>query len=225
MKAKLFASAALALSVLAAPAFAEGGYIGANWSNIDVDGAGSADGWGLEGAFAGSNVQFDADYANVDDSDAYGATIHLFKRDETHAFGGFLGLTDSDASDSTVSVGVEGHKYMDAVTLVGGLGYVSGDDDDAWGASVGARMFATDNFRFDLGVGYLSGDDDDGWNFGVGAEARLGSSPVSLTARYDRTDFGAVEADTIMLGVRFNFGDESLKGRDRNGASFTGLGN
>ncbi|MBX3511217.1 MAG: hypothetical protein KF700_08450, partial [Hyphomonadaceae bacterium] len=72
--------AAAAVIAVAAPgvAAAQTGYVGAVYANTDVDGAGSADAYGIEGAIAfdtGSSLTLELDAAllDSDDSDAAGA--------------------------------------------------------------------------------------------------------------------------------------------------------
>mgnify|MGYP000916823384 CR=1 FL=1 len=228
--------AAAAIIAVAAPgvAAAQTGYVGAVYANTDVDGAGSADAYGIEGAIAfdtGSSLTLELDAAllDSDDSDAAGAiAAHLFSRNDRYLFGGFVALADSDDS-TTWEAGVEANKYYDRWTLAGSLSYANNDDADVDGvaANVQARFFPQDNLRLQANLGYANldgpGGSADGWLYGVGAEYQFASVPISVGANYTRTDLdGGFEADTVGVTVRYNWGG-TLFDRDRNGASQAGL--
>src|SRR5262245_52714598 len=91
---------AAALLAVAAPsvAAAQTGYVGANYGNVDAGGGNDDDFYGLEGAvaFAGSgSIVFEVDAAVVDSDDsdaAYGLTGHIYSRNDSHLFGGFVGV-------------------------------------------------------------------------------------------------------------------------------------
>lgn len=236
MKNVLFASAALAAVAFAAPAFAQdaSGFVGGSYTYTDAEGL-ESDTWGLDGAVAFApaeslGVQFDAGYARTevesfDAEDAYNANIHLFTRNDSWAFGGFAGLTEAD--DTTAwNLGVEGATYLDNLTLAGALAYGSSDDlgVDAWGVGGEARYFVTDNFRLNAGLGWADAEDDSVLSLGLGGEYQLSSTPFSVHYAYNHFKFDQadIETDQFTIGMRVSFGGQSLKGRDRSGASFTG---
>lgn len=245
MKSKLFASAAILASLLAAPAFAQAtGFIGANWTNTkleasaagvteDVDG----DGVGLEaslafGAEEGWGTQFDVNWADADDSDAFGGKAHLLNRSGALAYGAFLGF--SNVADSrSWTAGVEAQTFMDAFTIGGALAYNNFEDEaKGLGASGEVRFYPSDDLRLSAGVSYdaLDFDDEDAdlVSLGVGAEFRLPGSPFSIYGTYSRSETDLemlgvdvdVKADVFMVGARFNFGSGTLKARDRSGPAF-----
>lgn len=238
MKNVLFASAALAAVAFAAPAFAQDatGYAGASYATTDVEGL-ESDTWGLDGAVAfdaGSlGVQIDAAYGNEDvdgapSVDAYNANVHLFTRNDSFAFGGFAGVTDVE--DVTAwTVGAEGATYLNNVTLAGAVAYGNVDDldVDAWGLGGEVRYFVSDNFRLNGGLGWADAEDENVWTLGLGGEYQFAATPVSVYGGYEHTKFDEadIEADTFKVGVRYNFGGQTLKGRDRSGASFGGASN
>lgn len=240
MKSKLFAGAAVAAALIAAPALAQStvssGYVGAEYGRTEVDVAGSddeADAWGIDGVVAfgvgqGSlGVQLDASYANSDDADGYGANAHLFTRNDSYLFGGFVGLSDGDGSDTAYTVGLEAQKYLETVTLAGVLAYGDSDDnqgDGVWGLGGEVRYFATDNFRLSGGLGYADADGEGLVSIGLGGEYQFETAPISVYANYARSEFedSDLSTDTISVGVRYNFGGTTLKSRDRQGASLTG---
>lgn len=216
------------------------GFIGLAYGQSDVElGPVNADGdaWGANGSVAfGQGIVFQGDltYTSVDDtdSDTFTGTAHLYARNNSHAIGGFLGAVDADAGEGWV-VGGEAAKYFTNTTLVGSLGYGTVDDVDVdlYGLNGQARFFASDNLRFDIGAGFLQAEsgpaDTDGYTIGAGVEYQIPSSPFSLYANVERTEFDDfnLTADTILVGGRFVFGDDNLKDRDRSGATFSPLGN
>lgn len=229
--------AAAAIFAVAAPgvAAAQTGYVGAVYANTDIDGFGDSDAYGVEGAVLfdtgnGLNFELDAAVLDSDDTDAAGAlAAHLFSRNDRYLFGGFVAVADSDDS-TTWEVGVEANKYYDRWTLAGAVSYADNDDAnvDGVGANVQARFFPHDNLRLQANLGYANldgpGGDADGWIYGVGAEYQFAAVPISIGAAYARTDFddAGVEADTIGVTVRYNWGG-TLFDRDRSGASQAGL--
>ncbi|MBN8606866.1 MAG: hypothetical protein J0L81_08100 [Caulobacterales bacterium] len=230
------AAAVIALAVPGVAA-AQTGYVGAVYSNADVEGADEADAWGLEGAvaFAGSGsivFEVDAGYTSGDDVDTTGLTGHVYTRNDSHLFGAFVGLSDSDATDTTWTVGVEASKFYTDWTLAGAVFYANNDDNDVdgYGINTQARYFVNDNFRLQGNLGWATvdtgADDDDAFTYGVGGEYQFAAAPISIAAGYNRVDSDAAEADVLSLAVRYNWGG-TLRDRDRSGASqadITGLG-
>ncbi|MEZ5995315.1 MAG: porin [Hyphomonadaceae bacterium] len=226
---------AAALLAVAAPgaAMAQTGYVGANYGNADAGGGADADFYGIDGAvaFAGSGAlsfEVDAGWADSNDADAtYGLTGHVFARNDSHLFGGFVGVSDTDSS-TTWLAGLEANKYFENWTLAGAVYYGNNDDAnaDGYGVNVEARAFINDNFRIDGSVGYANvdagGGDNDATRLGVGGEYQFASMPISVRAGYANTDFDGGDVDTWTIGVRYNWGG-TLRDRDRNGASQAGL--
>ncbi|MGD9816601.1 MAG: hypothetical protein AB7Q23_17370 [Hyphomonadaceae bacterium] len=224
------AAAILAVAVPGVAA-AQTGYVGATYSDIDAGGAGDDEVIGVEGAvaFAGSgSIVFEVD-ASIADSDAsgdtgYGIVGHVYGRNDSHLFGGFVGLSDSGDSDTTWVVGLEASKFYANWTLAGAVLYANNDDADvdAWGVNVEARAFVHDNFRIDGRLGWANIDagtgDDDALTLGIGGEYQFASVPVSIGLGYANTDFDGGDVDVLTVGVRYNWGG-TLRDRDRNGAS------
>lgn len=227
-KTTILGAAAVAL-MAAAPAHAEGGYVGGVYGNVDVGSLGDADFYGVEGAFAGANFEIDGAFLDGDQSDSSVSVAgHLFNRTDTHLFGGFVSL--SDASDSTTwTAGLEGNLYFDNVTLAGAVAYGSNDDLDAdgYGINTEARFFLSENFRLQGALGWTAVDlggglDEDLMTYGVGGEYQFAGAPISLSLNWDTVDGDTVDADTLSVGVRYNWGG-SLLDRDRHGASQASL--
>ena len=229
--------AAAALAVVAAPSVAAAnGYVGVVYNSTDLGGAGDdVESWGVEGAvaFAGSgSIVFEVDAAinttddsiSGDDETGYGLVGHLYARNSDHLFGGFVGIAGSEDTETWIA-GLEANKYFAQWTLAGALFYGNNDDfdTDGWGANVEGRVFLTDNFRLNGNVGWVSvdsgGSDDDAMMYGVGGEYQFASFPISVGAGWSTVDFDSGEVDTWTIGLRYNFGGQTLMDRDRNGAS------
>jgi hypothetical protein len=238
MKSVLISAlSAVALLAVAPAANAGSGYVGAAYTRAEVDtgfGDDDADGYGIEGAYAfqatpSLGVQIDGAFNDTDDDEAYGVTGHVHARNDSYLFGGFVGL--ADVADETVwSVGLEGEKYYNNVTVAAAAGYASADDSDAdiYGVDGQVRYFLSDNFRIQGALGYAKVEagpaDDNVWSAGVGGEYQFAALPVSVFGGYSHSEFddADISSDAFTIGVRYNFGG-SLKDRDRKGASLAGL--
>lgn len=230
------ASLLAGLSMVSGAAFAQtSGSVGANFSKIDTD-FGDADVYGVDGEViiptGGSwSAILQGSYADSDDTDGVlGGTAHLINNGGNNAWGGFIGLADSDDSTS-FTIGGEYAQFFDASTLAFNVNYSTNDDTDAdaYGLNGAYRIFAGDNLRFDIGASIgrveAGGNDADIYSLGVGVEYRFDNSPFSVGAAYRRADGDFADADIFGVTLRWNFGDETLKQADRKGKTFTGLGN
>jgi hypothetical protein len=244
MKKLLLSAAMLAglAALTAAPAMAQAtGHIGARFGNVDVDlgpVGGDDDLLGVDGAVnfptgGGLNIQADVGYFTLDDADVDSVTgsVHLGMRNDQYAFGGYVGLTDN-GDDNGVFYGGEFVYYMPQLSLSAGIGAGSFDDTDTdfLGALGEGRYFVSDNLRFDGRLGFVSvdagaGGDDDGLTYGIGGEWKPDGLPVSFFAAADFSNFDDSDVDitVLQLGVRFDFGNGTLKARDRNGPAFKAL--
>jgi hypothetical protein len=242
MKTKLLLSLTTGLLLVSAPAYAQvTGTVGANFAHQEVEVGGfegDGEAYGLNGGITiptgGSlAVLLDAGWTHADDADTdvVAGTAHLISRNESHAFGGFLGVADTDGDTAYVG-GAEFAKFFSNTTLAlsAGLGQVDEADADLYGVNGEYRIFATDNLRFDLGAGWTKADgnggDADILSLGAGVEYRIPSSPVSVGAGYtyaEADDFD-IESNTFALTLKFDFGHDSLKARDRNGNTFGTFG-
>ena len=218
------------------------GTVGANYSRADTD-AGDADSYGVSGGITiptgGSlAVLLDGSWQTNDDADVdvLAGTAHLISRNDDHAFGGFLGLLNADggggADLDAWGGGGEFAKFFANSTFVGTVAYATADDVDVdiWSLAGEYRIFANDNLRFDLGAGWANvdaggGGDGDGFQIGGGVEYRFANTPFSLGGNiaYFDSDGGG---DATVFGItgRFDFGNDSLKSRDRTGNTFGGFG-
>src|SRR5690606_25091485 len=99
------AAAVLALAVPGVAA-AQTGYVGAVISNTEFDAGDDFDAYGVEGAvaFAGSGsivFEVDAALSDSDDTDTgYGLVGHVYSRNDSHLFGGFVGVAGSDDTET-----------------------------------------------------------------------------------------------------------------------------
>jgi hypothetical protein len=243
------ASVAVCVSMPSGAAFAQVGTVGADYSRMDLDsngfGVDEADTYGINGAVAlqtGGNmvVLLDAAYSNNDDADTsvLSGSAHLLTRNDELAYGGFVGLARREfafGSDANVwGLGGEFAKFFDTSTLVLSAGWATAgnpslEDTEILGATAEYRMFANDNLRFDIGGGWAdiqsSFSGDDGTYIGAGVEWRAPNSPFSIGANYKHLDVGTGgNADAFGISLRFDFGSNSLKERDRKGNTFSNFG-
>jgi hypothetical protein len=162
-------------------------YVDLGYTEIDIDGAPTGDGFALRGSVGfGENFFASADYASYSFSGGLDADIY------TVGLGGRIGV-----SDNVDLVGRAAYAKAD-VSAGGGLSA----DDDGYQLSAGVRGEVADGFELEGNVIYTdfggSGGDDTELavggryffteNFAVGAEFRTGD-----------------DADTIFVGVRFAF--------------------
>ena len=216
-------------------AFAQtSGSAGVNLSKVDTD-FGDLDSYGVDGEIiiptggAWSTI-LGATIADSDDTDtSLEGTAHLINNGANNAWGGFVGLGNTDDSTTWV-IGGEYAQFFDASTLAFNVTYGNNDDADVDGFGVNGayRIFASDNLRFDIGAGFAraesNGFDADVWTLGAGVEYRFAASPFSIGAGYTRADSDFGDADIFGISFRYNFGNETLKQADRAGKTFTGLG-
>lgn len=249
---KLLLGAAAALAI-AAPsvASAQSAYIDLGYQSTEVDlggVSGDGDGWTLGGAAAwggngGLGFQVDGVFGTSevdggDDATSINVGGHVFTRNDNFLFGGFASYGDVDADAagdfSFWTVGAEGQLYLSRTTLDGSISYSDAEDVDSEliAGDVGLTHFFTDNFSAGANLGFGTVDDGideaDVVSYGVGAEWQFASAPISIFGGWQHAeidDFDA-DADTLGVGVRWNFGG-SLFERNRSGASLArggGLG-
>jgi hypothetical protein len=236
------ASVVAGLSMITGAAHAQTGTVGVNYTKVDSD-FGDTDAYGVNGGFAvevgsGVAVLVDASFSSNNDSDVdlITGTAHLIARDADSAWGGFVGIGRSDdgvIESDAYTVGGEYARFFDTSTFAAQLAYATDDDTDTdlLGLSGEYRLFSDDNLRFDIGGGWAQIDtplgDGDGFQFGVGVEHRFAGSPISIGGNVSYVDIEGFDATVFGATLRFDFGNDSLKARDRKGntfGSFGGLG-
>jgi hypothetical protein len=235
----LAASLTAGLALVGAPALAQvSGTVGAGYSRADSSGP-DTDTYGVNGGVtiptSGSlAVLLDGSYSHNDDADLdiFGANAHLITRNDSNAWGGYVSYAHADASGGDANawgVGGEYAKFFKSSTLALTLGYENEDDldIDATGLIGEYRIFATDNLRFDLNAGYArinsNFGDDDGTEIGAGVEYRFSAAPISIGAAYTHYDADNTDANVFGISLRYDFGNGSLKARDRTGNTFGGV--
>lgn len=241
----LGAAAAMALVAPGAALADTSGYVGFGYNTLDDDNDSDKNDYiELGGAIVtdlnnGWNLQFDSATANMNhdshNDDMNAATVHMFKRTDGHAFGGFAGLTGGEI-DALV-VGAEGALYLDRFTLSGSGAYLfDREDSNTSGTRFGVAgdWFVNDNFSVGVDVGAFDWDfgfnEQDGTTYGVNAEYQFAGSAMSVFGGWHQSDYdetfssGSINVDTFSIGLRFNIGTSSLIERDRSGASMRGGG-
>ncbi|WP_026618974.1 opacity protein-like surface antigen [Ensifer sp. WSM1721] len=223
------------------------GYIeGSYGAAVDAPGDIDTDSWELRGAVnfdagSGMNLQVDLGYtrASYDDLDtnSYDGALHGYYRDNTYAAGAFLQAARLDPGiDTHVNDylgGLEGAYFLDTWTLHGALGYgqtrMEGIDADHYMGALGARIYATDNIRFDIdgSLNRISESDIDYdlRTLKLTANYRPEAFPVTLFAGYKYVNeelSGFRESlsgntSTIFGGLRFSFGSATLREEERLG--------
>lgn len=185
-------------------------------------------------------------YGDVDTTTTqFDGALHLFFRNDSFLIGGFAqaGRTKLhygdyfDTEQNRAYAGLEGQFYIDEVTLYGRVAAGQSEivdspygDATSWLADLELRYFVTDNFRIDVHAGAETvspkeyGSDVTNLKFGLGTEYRLDNSPLSLFGTFDFVsskddDYLDQSSLRVLVGVKFNFGDETLKSRDRAGAT------
>lgn len=241
----ILAAAIAAVAVTAAPASAEtalSAYVNGRVDLTNIDsGFGDDDyvNYGVNGAVAfavADNIgaQLDFDVTSLDDDlsedEIVSGTAHLFHRTAAGLIGGFLGAASIDG-ETGYGGGIEAEKYHGNFTFGGALTYATIDDVDVdiWAINGHVRYFLSDNFvtQVDAGFGNLDGPggDGDAWTVGAGLGYQLDSVPVNFGARvgYASADDIDLDATTISFSVGYTFTGESLRTRDRTGASQNGF--
>jgi hypothetical protein len=242
---KLLLSAALLAGIsafAATPAMAQAtGVVGVNVGSLNLD-VGPADQdvdlYGVHGSVAfpvgqGLLLQGNLGFDHLDDpvdGDNVSASANFGMRNASYALGAYVAYKDNELLDDTfLGFGGEYVYYMPQLTLSVGGGFGSYDDADAdlYGISGVGRYFVSDNLRIDGTIGYTnidSGGESDGIGLGIGGEWKPDNFPISFTAGYSwqSLDSGGTDTDITVwsIGANFDFGNGTLKARDRSGPAF-----
>lgn len=185
---------------------------------------------------------FKQDYGNLHvDLGSREAAEHLYYRSEGWLAGAFAQQRKYYVNGNNTNIkgyflGLEGQVYFDNMTLYGQLGqgkwnYAAGSTKPDVMATLELRYFMSENLRLDASINHLKEDARELFNYqwdqttyGVGAEYRFAGSPLSVLARYEYADenLGArysADNQRLLVGVKFNFGKDSLRKSDREGAT------
>jgi hypothetical protein len=209
------------------------------WLSPNVGLQFSGEGEGTSGyEFAGQT------YTEARFSGVFGA--HLAMRSaggSLGVFGAFSGsnVLDYCGANGGALGGVEGQAYLGTTTLYGQAGYGAQFNDAEclmldryWFARAVVRHYLTSNFRIygEIGIADGVGQDTSGtpdpdqtiWSWGVGGEARMAASPFSVFVEYtgDRISSPgtSVTQQSVMAGLKLNFGEPTLIDSERKGAGF-----
>lgn len=239
-KLLLGAAAAAALITPSVASADTNGYVAFSYNSLDDDFDSFKEdylalGGGVVTTVSGSwNLQFDADVGDMnhgDHTDTFNtATVHIFTRNDSYAFGGFAGFTSDEATGWIV--GAEGAAYFDRFSLAGSVLIGAGreSDDEIFNIGGAGTFFITDNFSVGVDANWyefdFSGSSQDGTIYGVNGEYQFAGTGFSVFAGYHASDedyFGFdKENNTFTIGGRYNFDTPSLLARDRSGASMLG---
>lgn len=132
--------------------------------------------------------------------------------------------------------GAEAQVYAGNATLYGQVAaqrVAQGDyPRTGYVATAEARYFLTPNFKIKghVGIDHLDYEGGSGsqteYKAGLGAEYRLDAQPLSVFAQYDFTHYTESDGSAytandnrILVGVKWNFGTDTLEDRDHTGAS------
>jgi hypothetical protein len=182
---------------------------------------------------ASSGLAFLLDGAYVrgdNETDIISGAGHLISRNSGRAWGGFIGASRTDFGIGEIdawTVGGEYARFLPRYTLAARVDYSAIDDTDAdaWGLSGEYRLFAEDNLRFDFGGGLsLVDDGDDAVVLAGGAEYRFRNSPFSIGGRFGWINADDDDETSFGVTARVDFGNRTLKDRDRNGNTFGAVG-
>ena len=231
MKTVFLASVAAA-TLMAAPALAQDiiGSAGMTYSNTEIEGF-NTDAARLDGIMAytvapewtittAANIGYGK---NVTGEETVGsAAAHLTKTfsNDIRA-GGFVAVSDVFGEDN-FTVGAEVQKYYDQFTVTGVVAYTDAANTDLVSVGADVAYYINPSLRLNAGINHaeLNTFDADiqAVSYGAGAEYQFANSPYSVSASYARTDIEGIDADTFMVGVRYNFGG-TLQSLDRAGAN------
>jgi hypothetical protein len=241
MKKYLLGAAVFAAFAPCAAVAETNGHLDLGFTTSDSDfGADDVESTSVSGqvAFTGGPIgfQLDAGYASVETSssaDVWGVGGHVFTRNESWLFGGYVGYgkLDSGGEAEETTIAAETQFYLPRSTISGVLSY--SEDDSIFELSATMidgeyRHFITDNFSIQAGLGFGQGEigvtDIDFWRAQVGGEYQFDALPVSIFAGYrqgtlDAGGGGDIETSSVGIGVRYNWGEGTLLERNRNGAS------
>jgi len=186
-----------------------------------------------------------ADDGDTDRSRTFDAAAHAFYRTDEYLLGGIVqaGTTElgtveggdfgGDAGLDHSYAGLEGQYFLGDLTLYGQAAVthqsVFGNDATGAAGTLELRYFLTPNFKIE---GHVAGtrldfesETADTLQAGASAEYRFDNQPFSIFAKYDFSrdtiegEPGSVSDNRVLVGLKFNLGTQTLKDRDRSGAS------
>jgi hypothetical protein len=221
--------AAIAATVLAAPAAADegynfapgaGGYMGLYGGGIFSGGAayGVAN---LDGALTlpmgGLNVQLESRgfiiFATPDPYLLAAGMVHTYWRSPNVAVGPFGGIEYLSVGTAAVGwhLGAEAQFYLNAMTFYLQSALVAAEGmTAAWYIRTALRFFPAENVRLEAGFRYLSSSGSTIWTALAEVEYQLRNNPLSALATVRYTNLAGSSAVAALLGFRFNTGGGRL---------------
>lgn len=176
-------------------------------------------------------AQFDVDTnrASTDDDDFSFTTTnvaaHVYYTGDGYSVGGVL--TSQDLIFATIwSAGVEGQVNLGGqVVLEGELGFGTvegfGQSESTTNAALDATFYATENLSLGVGVSTIDAgevfDDEDAVTWRAEGEYLFTGTPISAFVNYSNLDIEDFGSDSWRVGLRYNFGGDTLQTRRQNG--------
>jgi hypothetical protein len=233
MKKRLLCAAALFAAAMPATANAATGYVDLSYGRSDVEDAGDTDVVSFGGAFnfdlaPDIEAQADAHWARID-GDADPVTLeqgafHIFHRNDVYSYGFVASIEDlSSLGGQVYDLGIEGQYFSRRATIDASVSFANLDtlSEDAVRYKLGMTVFPLDNLSFGGGGQRLElADGGEIDVYSADLEYQPGEGRTSFFASYRASDdnlFTSDDADTVALGVRLNFGDQTLFERNRSG--------
>lgn len=236
MKKRLLGAAALISLVLPTAAEAATGHIDLSYAGADIEGVTShSSDYGIAGAVNFNlshdfDVQADANLLDVENGSnkVMGrASLHLLHREPTFAYGFFVSDEQGPSgTGQTYDTGAEAQFYVERVNFDAGVSFakIDGLSDDGARLRFGMDFFPTDDFSFGAHAQDLEGSHGNLTVLSANFAYSPDNSPYTLFAAYRRGDdtlYSNADAETVQVGLRFNFGTGgSLLARSRSGASY-----
>jgi opacity protein-like surface antigen len=223
-----------------APVQGPAGYVeaGYGWVNID-DGFGGE--LNLDQIFIGgaANIPFGAwnfqlevrDHQYLDGAilNTLATNLHIYSRNQSFAWGGFVGFETLSGIIDNYTVGLEAAGFFGPFTVVGQATYASLDpavgpgSADLWTVRGVARYFVNPDLKLEAGLRYSNlssgGVDVDFLTAEAEVEYKFGAAAVFGNAQYlFGGDLDPASVLALRLGARIHLGAASLLDQDRNGA-------
>ncbi len=216
------------------------GYVDASYVNLSSPslGGGSVDGVNIGGAanipFGAWNFQLevrDEQFINLGVLNQLDVALHIYTRNQSFAWGGYLGYETLLGVLDTYNFGLEAAGFFGPFTVMaqgtyGSIGISGGPGGllDLWSIRGVARYFVSPDFKLEAGIRYsqisAGGGSADFLTAEGEIEYKFGSAAIFGNAQYlFGGDLGGLDLLALRAGVRVHIGAASLLDQDRNGAA------
>lgn len=234
---------ALALTPIAAQAEGLAGQVGFGGAVTSLD---SEEIWSLTGGGSVATPIIEGLGGQVDlfgsglfnkDTESVGAVnagVHLYHRNEQFLAGIGSTFIDGEGSEAFFyDVRLETQYYLPNQTVDFSFGFLDGDNvpQHVWGGNLGIEHFCNDGLSAEAGISWFTlpaGGVSDIGSLAVGVNYIIPETPLQLHAGYSYTlpfDDTSLDAHVGSIGIEYLFGQTTLPGRSRKGASLApGLG-